>query len=68
MKFFEKRKNWDDELTSILLAYRTTPSNDTNDTPFSCAYECEAIAPMVIYNPNARTQENLPLPLQKILD
>ncbi|GKU87084.1 hypothetical protein SLEP1_g1535 [Rubroshorea leprosula] len=40
--------NWVDELNKVLWSCRTTPSSATGETPFSLAYEAEAVIPVEV--------------------
>ncbi|KAL0355487.1 UNVERIFIED_CONTAM: Gag-Pol polyprotein [Sesamum radiatum] len=46
--------NWTKELTSVLLAYRTTPRGSTGEIPFSLVYGTEAIIPAELGTPSHR--------------
>ncbi|GKU87474.1 hypothetical protein SLEP1_g1867 [Rubroshorea leprosula] len=48
------RSNWVDELNKVLWSCRTTPSSATGETPFSLAYEAEAVIPVEIGLPSER--------------
>ncbi|XP_073314712.1 uncharacterized protein [Primulina huaijiensis] len=47
--------NWADELPSVLWAYRTTPREETKETPFSLVYGNEAVLPAEIWLESARS-------------
>ncbi|KAL0457908.1 UNVERIFIED_CONTAM: hypothetical protein Slati_0418000 [Sesamum latifolium] len=48
------RRNWAEELTSVLWAYRTTPRGSTGEIPFSLVYGTEAIIPAELGMPSHR--------------
>ncbi|GKV48228.1 hypothetical protein SLEP1_g55054 [Rubroshorea leprosula] len=47
--------NWVDELNKVLWSCRTTPSSATGETPFSLAYGAEAVIPVEVGLPSARS-------------
>ncbi|KAL0445717.1 UNVERIFIED_CONTAM: hypothetical protein Slati_1699600 [Sesamum latifolium] len=47
-------RNWTEELTSVLWAYRTTPKGSTGESPFSLVYGTEAIIPAELGIPSHR--------------
>ncbi|GKV48579.1 hypothetical protein SLEP1_g55379 [Rubroshorea leprosula] len=47
--------SWVDELNKVLWSCRTTPSLATGETPFSLAYGAEAVIPVEIGLPSARS-------------
>ncbi|GKV45813.1 hypothetical protein SLEP1_g52858 [Rubroshorea leprosula] len=46
--------NWVDELNKVLWSCCTTPSSATGETPFSLAYEAEAVIPVEVGLPSER--------------
>ncbi|KAL0430498.1 UNVERIFIED_CONTAM: hypothetical protein Sradi_0675800 [Sesamum radiatum] len=44
----EAKGSWVDELPGVLWAYRTTPRESTQETPFSLVYGREAVIPSEI--------------------
>ena len=50
-KLEECKRLWADELPKVLWAYRTT---STGETPFSLAYEVEAMIPIEVGTPSLR--------------
>ncbi|GKV39926.1 hypothetical protein SLEP1_g47620 [Rubroshorea leprosula] len=46
--------NWVDELNKVLWSCHTTPSSATSETPFSLAYETEAVIPVEVGLPSDR--------------
>ncbi|XP_073066043.1 uncharacterized protein [Primulina eburnea] len=51
-----KRKDWVEELPSILWAYRTTPRARTQETPFSLVYGSEAVLQVEIGQTSSRVE------------
>ncbi|XP_073041775.1 uncharacterized protein [Primulina eburnea] len=51
-----KGKDWVEELPSVLWAYRTTPREPTQETPFSLVYGSEAILPVEIGQTSVRVE------------
>ncbi|XP_075481083.1 uncharacterized protein LOC142521779 [Primulina tabacum] len=49
-------KDWVEELTSSLWAYRTTPRTTTRETAYSLVYGSEAVLPVEIGQPSARVE------------
>ncbi|KAL0361929.1 UNVERIFIED_CONTAM: hypothetical protein Sradi_3877400 [Sesamum radiatum] len=47
-------KNWTEELTSVLWAYRTTPRGSTGESPFLLVYGSEAVIPAELGTPSHR--------------
>ncbi|KAL0448745.1 UNVERIFIED_CONTAM: hypothetical protein Slati_1430900 [Sesamum latifolium] len=47
-------RNWTEELTSVLWAYRTTPRGSTGESPFILVYGTEAIIPAELGIPSHR--------------
>ncbi|XP_057465748.1 uncharacterized protein LOC130755372 [Actinidia eriantha] len=47
---------WVDELVNVLWAYWTTPRKATNETPYSLAFEFEAVIPLEVGLPTIRTE------------
>ncbi|KAL0448711.1 UNVERIFIED_CONTAM: hypothetical protein Slati_1427500 [Sesamum latifolium] len=47
-------RNWTEELTSVLWAYRMTPRGSTGESPFSLVYGTEAIIPAELGMPSHR--------------
>ncbi|GLU14098.1 hypothetical protein SLE2022_306870 [Rubroshorea leprosula] len=52
------RSNWVDELNKVLWSCRTTPSSTTGETPFSLAYGAEAVIPVEVGLPSARSDRH----------
>ncbi|GKV35525.1 hypothetical protein SLEP1_g43782 [Rubroshorea leprosula] len=50
--------NWVDELNKVLWSCRTTPSSATGETSFSLAYGAEAVIPVEIGLPSARSDRH----------
>ena len=50
----ENRKNWPDLLDEILWAYRTTPREATQQSPYSLVYGMEAVTPLELVEPSLR--------------
>ncbi|KAL0303436.1 UNVERIFIED_CONTAM: hypothetical protein Sradi_6211700 [Sesamum radiatum] len=46
--------NWEEELTSVLWAYRTIPRGSTGESPFSLVYGTEVIIPAELGIPSHR--------------
>ncbi|XP_073033747.1 uncharacterized protein [Primulina eburnea] len=51
-----KGKDWVEELPSVLWAYRTTPREPTQETPFSLIYGSEAVLPVEIGKVSSRVE------------
>ncbi|XP_073309952.1 uncharacterized protein [Primulina huaijiensis] len=51
-----KGKDWVEELPSVLWAYRTTPREPTQETPFSLVYGSEAVLPVEIGQSSAQIE------------
>lgn len=47
---------WAEELPAVLWANRTTPKAATGQSPFSLVYGCEAVLPVEVHYPTARTK------------
>ena len=54
MKLEEHKWVWADKLPKVLWAYRTTSRTFMGETPFSLAYEVEAMIPMEVGIPSLR--------------
>ncbi|GFY88776.1 hypothetical protein Acr_06g0007160 [Actinidia rufa] len=52
----QAKGRWVDELANVLWAYQTTPRKATNKTPYSLAFEFEAIIPLEVDLPTIRTE------------
>ncbi|GKV39829.1 hypothetical protein SLEP1_g47544 [Rubroshorea leprosula] len=52
------RTNWVDELNKVLWSCRTIPSSATGETPFSLAYEAEAVISMEVGLPSNRSDRH----------
>ncbi|XP_043816287.1 uncharacterized protein K02A2.6-like [Manihot esculenta] len=52
------KKNWADELNSILWAFWTTPRTPTKETPFALAFGSGAVVPIELQVPTHRVQFN----------
>nr|GEX53582.1 hypothetical protein [Tanacetum cinerariifolium] len=50
-------KNWMEELSHVLWAYRTMIKSSNEDTPFSLTYETETVIPTEIGMPTLRTEK-----------
>ncbi|GKV40900.1 hypothetical protein SLEP1_g48494 [Rubroshorea leprosula] len=50
--------NWVDKLNKVLWSCRMTPSSATGETPFSLAYGAEAVIPVEIRLPSARSDRH----------
>jgi hypothetical protein len=50
-----KRGKWAEELPDVLWGYRTTPRRGTGRTPYSMAFGVEAVLPVAVTRPTART-------------
>ena len=48
--------SWVDRLLMVLWAHRTTPKEATGETPFSLAFETEAIIPVEVWLPSYRVE------------
>ena len=48
MKLEDLKRRWADELLKVLWGYKTTARSTTGETPFSLAYENEAMVPVEI--------------------
>ncbi|GAU21179.1 hypothetical protein TSUD_10960 [Trifolium subterraneum] len=55
----DAKKQWVEELSHVLWAYRTTPHSTTGETPFRLAYGTEAVIPVEIGEPSRRTEAPL---------
>ncbi|KFK32360.1 hypothetical protein AALP_AA6G231400 [Arabis alpina] len=55
----EKKSLWADELDGVLWAFRTTPRQSTDRTPFCLAYGLEAMAPAEV-NINSLRRSTMP--------
>ncbi|XP_073304553.1 uncharacterized protein [Primulina huaijiensis] len=55
-RLYGKDKNWVEELSSILWAYRTTPRSSTQETPYSLVYGSEAVLPVEIGQSSIRIE------------
>ena len=53
-KIEEHKTEWADLLDDILWAYRTTPREATQETPFSLVFGMEAVTPMELVDASAR--------------
>lgn len=53
----EFKRNWVEEFTSILRAYRTTPRKGTSESLFCLCFEIEALVPMKIGTLSQRNME-----------
>ncbi|XP_058202951.1 uncharacterized protein LOC131317412 [Rhododendron vialii] len=51
-----KKGKWAEELPRVLWAYRSTPRRSTGQTPFSMAFNMEAVIPLESRFPTLRTQ------------
>ncbi|XP_058220517.1 uncharacterized protein LOC131330798 [Rhododendron vialii] len=51
-----KRGKWAEELPRVLWAYRSTPRRSTGQTPFSMAFDMEAVIPLESRFPTLRTE------------
>ncbi|XP_075492587.1 uncharacterized protein LOC142530651 [Primulina tabacum] len=51
-----KGKDWVEELPSVLWAYRTTPREPTQETPFNLVYGSEAVIPVEIGQISSRVE------------
>ncbi|XP_071695440.1 uncharacterized protein [Rutidosis leptorrhynchoides] len=51
------QQGWVDELQHVLWAHRTTPKDNTNETPFSLVYGTEAVIPTEVLVPTDRIKE-----------
>ena len=54
-KIEESKNEWADLLDEILWAYRTTPREATQQSPFSLVFGMEAVTPMEMVETSART-------------
>nr|GEW42197.1 hypothetical protein [Tanacetum cinerariifolium] len=52
-----KNKNWVEELSHVIWAYRTMIKSSNGETPFSLTYGAEAVIPAEIGMPTLRTAE-----------
>jgi hypothetical protein len=55
-KLGSKKGKWAEELPYVLWADRTTPKNATGQTPFSLVFGTEAVIPIEMVVPTARTR------------
>ena len=55
-KVAANRKNWPDMLDQVLWAYRTTPQEATQQSPYSLVFGMEAVTPMELIQPSLRTR------------
>ncbi|XP_073294444.1 uncharacterized protein [Primulina huaijiensis] len=55
-RLHDKRKEWVEELPSVLWAYRTTLRTPTQETPFYLVYGSEAVLPVGIGQTSARVE------------
>jgi len=53
-KVAANRKNWPDMLDEVLWAYRTTPREATQQSPYSLVYGMEAVTPIELIQPSLR--------------
>ena len=53
-KVAANRKNWPDILDQVLWAYRTTPREATQQSPYSLVYGMEAVTPIELIQPSLR--------------
>ena len=51
----QAKGKWVEELLGVLWAYRTTPERPTGNTPFTLAYNMDAVIPTEIGLPMLRT-------------
>ncbi|GJW66427.1 reverse transcriptase domain-containing protein [Tanacetum coccineum] len=51
----ERSKNWLEEISHVLWAYRTMIKSSNKETPFSLTYETKAVIPLEIGMPTLRT-------------
>ncbi|XP_071718879.1 uncharacterized protein [Rutidosis leptorrhynchoides] len=51
----KQTRGWVDKLPKVLWEHRTTPKNNTRETPFSLVYGSEAVLPAEIAIPTKRT-------------
>ncbi|XP_073021105.1 uncharacterized protein [Primulina eburnea] len=51
-----KGKDWVEDLSSVLWAYRTTPRSSTRKTPYSLVYGSEAVLPVEIGQSSTRIE------------
>ena len=56
IKLEEHKGVWADELLEVLWAYRTISRTSTGETPFSLAYEVEAMIPVEVSIPSLRCE------------
>ena len=56
MKLEEHKGLWAEELSKVLWAYRTTSRTLTGETPFSMAYDVEAMVPVEVRVPSLRRE------------
>ena len=52
----QAKGTWAEELPAVLWGYRTTPRTPTGETPFSLAYGTEAVIPVEVGLPTARSE------------
>ncbi|XP_042484775.1 uncharacterized protein LOC122065051 [Macadamia integrifolia] len=50
-----EKKNWADQLLSVLWAYRTSARTPTGETPFRLTYETEALTPVEVTQASFRS-------------
>ncbi|XP_052295784.1 uncharacterized protein LOC127901823 [Citrus sinensis] len=55
-KLEERKGAWVDELPRVLWAYRTTQNTSTRETPFSLAFDVDAVIPAEIGVPSHRVE------------
>jgi hypothetical protein len=53
-KVHENQKDWPNMLEEILWAYRTTPQESTQQSPYSLVYGMEAVTPLELVTPSFR--------------
>src|ERR1044072_4545328 len=59
----QRPKNWHNTLNQILWAYRTSPKEATNTTPFRLTYGHDAVLPVKIFLQSARIQRQNEIPV-----